>query len=61
MGMKRRKFIENFNRAPICLEDLADAAAQVTDCEQLSTAGQDFLDAKAHFELVLEEAGVEIG
>ena len=54
-------FKATFNYAPYELEEFADVAAKVTDCEQLSEAAVAYLEAKQRFEQELNNVNVEIG
>lgn len=55
------EFVEEFNGAPFELADFAEGAAEIEDCEELSTAASDFLHAKEVFENALNTHGIEVG
>lgn len=61
MSESLEEYQEEFNGAPFELADFADAAAEIEDCEELSTAANDFLHAKEVFEKALHDHGIEIG
>ena len=55
------QFIDTYHNAPYEVEDFACAAEQVTDCEDLSTAAQQYLLAPSAFRRALDRVDVEIG
>lgn len=55
------KFVEDYNGAPLALEEFAQEATQVTNCLALSKCAQQFLDAQKAFEQALRRHHIEIG
>jgi hypothetical protein len=59
--MTLTKYVKEFNQAPLPIEEFAEVAEQIVDCERLSAAAKDFLSAKRNFEHQLREHDVEVG
>lgn len=59
--MTLEEFREEYNMAPYSLEDFADGAAGIEDCDDLANAADAFLTAKFAFESMMDYYGVEVG
>ena len=59
--MTLEEFREEYNMAPYSLEEFADGAAGVVDCDGLANAADAFLTAKLQFEYMMDYYGVEVG
>lgn len=59
--MTLEKYQREYNCAPLSIEEFAEGAERITDCEFLSKAAEDFLSAKRSFEQQLRVHDVEIG
>ena len=59
--MKFVNFRENYDGAPISLEEFAFGAEQVDDNKRLSNAAKRYIEAQDEFELMLDEVGIEVG
>lgn len=55
------EYVEDYNGAPISLEEFAYGASQVRDNVRLSSAALAYLDAQKKFEEALRTVGVEQG
>ena len=54
-------FVEDMNGAPLELQEFAELAILVTDCEDLRGAAERYLEAKSEFEQALKQHNVEVG
>ena len=59
--MKKKKFLKEFSGAAVDDVELAEAASEVTDDDELKTAAEVFLDAKSSFDAELESLGLVRG
>lgn len=59
--MTLKKYVKEFNGAPLMDHEFAEGAAQIVDCESLAAAGKAFLAAKQELEFQLRQYEVEIG
>jgi hypothetical protein len=59
--MKLAEFIEEFNHAPLSIDDFADGAVDVIDRADLSHAAEDYINARKAFVDTLEQYDVRVG
>ena len=55
------QFRKDYDGSPLALEDFAEGATTVTDCEELRAAGDAFGEAETKLLELLEKYEVEIG
>jgi hypothetical protein len=56
-----QEFIDKMNGAPFDLEEFAEEAANVRDCDPIKYAALNYIDAKRKFEDELEDREIEVG
>lgn len=59
--MKLTEYVDQYDHAPVDLEEFADGALTITNCPALSHAAEDYLAAKALFVEVLNTHDVNVG
>lgn len=61
MSSSLEEFREDFDGAALELEEYAEGAIEIEDCDDLAAKAQAYLDAKQEFETALESYGIEVG
>lgn len=59
--MRFDDFEENYNGAPLDLEEFAEGAEQLEDSPVLQRSAKQFIIAQEEFEIELAAAGIELG
>lgn len=61
MSSSLEEFRDDFDGAALDLEEYAEGAIEIEDCDDLAIKAQAFLDAKEEFKSALESHGIEVG
>jgi hypothetical protein len=59
--MKLTEYVDQYDHAPMELQEFADGAITINNCPSLSHAAEDYLAAKHAFEQALEQHNITIG